>query len=352
MPTTIKHTIAGADYSGLGIPRIIERVNGFTKDNLAGLYLFEDGVITTGTISNGSGGAGTNYVPTAIAAGKVAVGQVLSGSGVTAGTTVVAPLGGGVWQVSASQNVASTTITATPPKATDSSGNGNDGDFFSGSTYAKVASGISSGNAAGNGFLFDSHIPVDESFSFVLVDRQRYDVASGTFFELNWYPSGQGVGAMSAAHGLVNTDGGSLVLVHSAVASGAADKNQLFSNKTSSTSGWTGGPGQAVITSSGSHDTNFTAWAVSFDASTGTTLYKGAGSSQGPFTSADALTWFTNRNGETHIFGQGRYYQDNVCMGDLALVACYRGVAMDSAGLDGLITAAKTRVAARGVTVI
>jgi hypothetical protein len=55
---------------------------------------------------------------TAIGSGTIQIGSVLAGSGVTAGTTVVSQLTGGkrgglgTYQVSASQTVASTTITA------------------------------------------------------------------------------------------------------------------------------------------------------------------------------------------------------------------------------------------------
>lgn len=69
-------------------------------------------VTTTGSIS------GTTFTVTAFAGGVLAVGHVLSGTGVTGGTKIVAfgtgTGGTGTYTVSASQTVASTTITATP----------------------------------------------------------------------------------------------------------------------------------------------------------------------------------------------------------------------------------------------
>jgi len=74
------------------------------------------GGVVTAIISNGSGSAGTILNVSAVTSGKITVGQTLSGSGVTNGTTVTAygtgTGGTGTYTVSASQNVASTTITA------------------------------------------------------------------------------------------------------------------------------------------------------------------------------------------------------------------------------------------------
>jgi hypothetical protein len=69
-------------------------------------------VTTTGSIS------GTTFTATVVAGGALAVGHVLSGTGVTGGTKITAFGTGtgstGTYTVSASQTVASTTITATP----------------------------------------------------------------------------------------------------------------------------------------------------------------------------------------------------------------------------------------------
>ena len=74
--------------------------------------------VFTGRIDNGTiGVAGTVLTVTAVTSGTIVVGTGITGSGVTAGTTVTAlgtgTGGTGTYTVSASQNVSSTTITAT-----------------------------------------------------------------------------------------------------------------------------------------------------------------------------------------------------------------------------------------------
>ena len=67
--------------------------------------------------------AGTTMTVTAVTSGTLAIGQILSGTGVTADTTITAFLTGtggtGTYTVSASQTVASTTITCTAPVTND-----------------------------------------------------------------------------------------------------------------------------------------------------------------------------------------------------------------------------------------
>lgn len=71
------------------------------------------GAVVTGTI------AGTTLTVSAVASGTLAVGQTISGAGVTVGTTITAlgtgTGGTGTYTVSATQTVASTSITATGP---------------------------------------------------------------------------------------------------------------------------------------------------------------------------------------------------------------------------------------------
>jgi len=62
--------------------------------------------VVTGSIS------GTTLTVSAVSSGAVAVGQVITGSGVISGTTITADTGGGTYTVNFSQTVSSTTITA------------------------------------------------------------------------------------------------------------------------------------------------------------------------------------------------------------------------------------------------
>jgi len=75
-----------------------------------GGYLRMAGAVVTGSIS------GTTLTVSAVASGTLAVGQTISGTGITAGTTITAlgtgTGGTGTYTVSASQTVSSTTITA------------------------------------------------------------------------------------------------------------------------------------------------------------------------------------------------------------------------------------------------
>lgn len=91
--------------------------NFFTIDNVTGLAS-QGGVMGGGSASVTGSIAGTTLTVTAVGSGVLNVGQVLSGSGVTAGTTITAFLGNsvggvGTYTVSASQTLSSTTITAT-----------------------------------------------------------------------------------------------------------------------------------------------------------------------------------------------------------------------------------------------
>jgi len=71
--------------------------------------------VSTATTSFTASISGTTMTVTAVASGTIAVGQVITGTGVTAGTTITALGTGsgstGTYTVSASQTVASTTIT-------------------------------------------------------------------------------------------------------------------------------------------------------------------------------------------------------------------------------------------------
>lgn len=97
------------DYIG-GVPQTVD-ANGDP--------LTQRAAIVTGTINNGGGLAGTTLTVTAVTNGVLAVGQTISGTGITAGTTITAlgtgTGGTGTYTVSASQLVASTTITSTSP---------------------------------------------------------------------------------------------------------------------------------------------------------------------------------------------------------------------------------------------
>jgi microcystin-dependent protein len=84
----------------------------------------------TGIISNGSGAAGTILNVTAVGSGTLAIGQVITGTGITANTRITAlgtgTGGTGTYTVNVSQLVASTTITANPWVSNGSTGGATD----------------------------------------------------------------------------------------------------------------------------------------------------------------------------------------------------------------------------------
>lgn len=83
-----------------------------------GIRLGSHSAVFTGEIDDGSGSAGTVLDVTAVTSGTILKGMTISGTGVTAGTKVIAQVSGttggiGVYTVDTSQLTASTTITGT-----------------------------------------------------------------------------------------------------------------------------------------------------------------------------------------------------------------------------------------------
>ena len=83
-----------------------------------GIRLGSHSAVFTGEIDNGSGSAGTVLDVTAVTSGTILKGMTISGTGVTAGTKIIAQVSGttggiGVYTVDTSQLTASTTITGT-----------------------------------------------------------------------------------------------------------------------------------------------------------------------------------------------------------------------------------------------
>ena len=110
--TTIISGVGGADWAT--VPTENTLITGATSGAKGLLLATKDASSVTGSIS------GDTLTVTAASAGNLAQGAIISGTGVTAGTRIMATLTGsggiGTYRVSASQTVASTTITA--PKYT------------------------------------------------------------------------------------------------------------------------------------------------------------------------------------------------------------------------------------------
>jgi microcystin-dependent protein len=84
----------------------------------------------TGFISDGSGNAGTIFNVSSVGSGTLAVGQVITGTGIAANTRITAlgtgTGGAGTYTVNISQVVSATTVTATPWISTGSTGGATD----------------------------------------------------------------------------------------------------------------------------------------------------------------------------------------------------------------------------------
>ena len=97
-------------YNAWGVVQGTSGVQLIDRIKADGINYGWGGAVVTGSISS------TTLTVTAVTSGQLAVGQTLSGSGVTGGTTITAlgtGVGGtGTYTVSASQTASSTTITA------------------------------------------------------------------------------------------------------------------------------------------------------------------------------------------------------------------------------------------------
>ena len=102
----------------------------------------------TGTINDGSTNAGTILTVTAVGSGTLAVGQAITGTGITAGTRITAFVSGsggtGTYTVNISQLVASTTITAAPFVSVGSAGGSTDSVVVS---HTHTATSVDSGHS-------------------------------------------------------------------------------------------------------------------------------------------------------------------------------------------------------------
>ena len=126
MPVTINASttsglIQSADTSGSielqsnGTTKMTVSSSGVNIGQMNGGAITSGTAVSTATTSFTASISGTTMTVTAVGSGTIAVGQVITGTGVTAGTVITALGTGtgntGTYTVSASQTVASTTIT-------------------------------------------------------------------------------------------------------------------------------------------------------------------------------------------------------------------------------------------------
>jgi hypothetical protein len=142
------------------------------------------GATFTGSIS------GTTLTVTAVTGGTIGIGQVISGTGVTVGTSITALVSGtgstGTYTVSASQTVSSTTITAvaTPGVVTVSSAPNND-NLVIFSTTGALPTGLTAGTAYYVVNRTSSTFQVSATFGGAAINTSGYS-QSGTQ-TATWY---------------------------------------------------------------------------------------------------------------------------------------------------------------------
>lgn len=353
---SIINRVKGELFTSSGLPKLTRQVAGFPAgDDLQGIYLFEDGAVVTASI------AGTVMTVTAVAAGKLEVGQVLSGANVTAGTTIISlgsgTGGAGTYNVSASQTAASDTVNCTTPAVVrDSSGLANHATIATGSTFKRIAEGIEVGAALNQGFLAKTPLDVTNEFTFLIVDRLRVPGGTSGAFPVAYVASNSCSGGAVAVSENVgrhqeNTRG-RFVLNYEGNAGALTVNSQVYNTtKTSPYPNWAGNSiaNCRILNPVASRDVWF-ARAFSFNAITGAVTHRMNGQTATIADATSAAEWLASAG--KHCFGHCHYdVSSNTALGDVGLAAFYN-TAKSVADIDVLIAAAKARMALRGVTVL
>jgi hypothetical protein len=132
--------------------RILVKNQGTTSEN--GIYN-----VVTGGANVTASIAGTAMIVTVVNSGTLAIGDYITGTGVTAGTYIIS--GSGLsWVVSVSQTVASTTITSTRAWSRSTDSNGTPSNEVSGGNFTFVEQGTVN-EGAGFVLIFDGNVVVD-----------------------------------------------------------------------------------------------------------------------------------------------------------------------------------------------
>lgn len=370
---TFKLIIPGADFSLLGNPKVEDYIENLPATNLAALYLFDQGtnrqpytgpakdysgngqdapLITASTAIKTAGGVGSIQdaavftgaidsssgtavlTVSAIAAGTLAIGQVLTGTGVTAGTKISAlgtgTGGTGTYTLDTVQTLASTTINAI--------------------------------DAANDGFAIFTPVPITNKFTIFGVSRNLSPPVAGfSSFLVPWLGSGNTSfpTAPTTVDSAMGSGNGSL--------DGRISVNQqnngittnypeigFYQTKTDGNSAWTGATASRVGPTVGGQTpglakNSWVAWALSFDVAVGATMRAYGATAVAP-SPADALTWATGQagRGSRHMFGAMNFLRSATRIrGEMAMAGIYKDRAMSIAEMDALLANMKTRLASR-----
>ncbi|WP_328279243.1 hypothetical protein [Sphingobium sp.] len=299
---SLKIVIPGADFSGLGNPKVESLIEGLPADNLAALYLFDTGV-------EGAAWAGP---------------------------------------------------------AVDKSGFGRDAPLVAASTALKSAGGVNNGAVANEGFAVLTPVGISSKFTVFGVSRNNLPASAAVSTTLMpWSSSGDWAAPLApsvsdgTAGAAAQATAGRFQLNQQnfvSTSTGNFAEMGVYATAANVSTGWAGATARQDVRNAAAAKGSWIAWALSFDAAVGYTL-RGIGSSViVTGAAADAAIWLARQTsvGGRHIFGAPAYLSDpdNV-RGEMALAGIYDGVAKSVADMDVLLARVKTKLAARiGATIL
>lgn len=370
---SLKIVIPGADFSAIGNPKVVDFIEGLPATNLAALYLLGTGtegealgsgpddysgnsntatLLTNSTAIKTAGGvgniedaavftasiSGTTMTVSDLAAGALAVGQTITGNGVTGGTTITA-LGTGsggtaTYEVSDSQAVASGTINAL--------------------------------GAANNGFGFITPVPISDKFTVFGVSRNTFpadDPSKTNIYCASWLGSGNCSNTSlpdvnTNSFGAANTaTAGNLHINMSNVGTGNNFANiGTLNNIPGASTAWSGSSSVRVaVSDTGEPKDSWIAWALAFDKDSGFNMRAMGGGASTTTAATHATAWANDQisRGGKHVFGAMNYTKSiHGVRGDMAMAGIYANEAKSTAEMDALLVLMKARLASRIATIL
>jgi hypothetical protein len=291
---SLKIVIPGADFSAIGNPKVKSLLYGFPADGLAALYLMEDG-----------------------AAGSV------------------------------------------PTQLLDSSGKSNHAPLRTGSSILKTAEGVRSdvvADAVSKGWVAKTPITHDQSFTRICVVRDRSDSVNNAFVLPFGFPTGDQANMDATPWGQPGAAAGNQLHLLTNGSAGTNRRPQGYAIKAGTTNKWDAFTG-ATFNLPSTPIAEGVRWqvnGVSYNKVTGRFIWMGAGGSFDLLVGQDGIDWMTSVSGLKHAFSNCFYVGAgaSITKGDTALGALYQGFAMEPSDLQFAMSAARARVAMRGIVAV
>jgi len=359
---SISFVIPGADFSGLGNPKVETNIVGMPTRNLKGLYLFEDGAVgstpTQATDSSGLGNhapflTGSNVRKTATGVTSAFTGAYFQGS-ITNGVLTVDTLIAGT--IETGKKLLGSGVTGNPTVGALLSGPGGAGSTYQLNVNLTMASQLF--YLDNPGFYAKTPMLYDGSFSVVGITRSSVPNSYGNYPTLHLAAadsSGGGVAMTESFGASLTATAGNLSINNDSTSAGATNLEiGLLNRKTNNANvQWTGANSIRAAKSTSSQPKNsWVAWGLSLNAVTGEVLWRSLSGFTGATTITDldqVTSWLNGVKANKHLFGFGKYLSGHPMLGDMGFFAHY-SAAKTLTELDTVIAAAKARVALRGVT--